>query len=85
MKIAKVTSGGQLSIPASVRKRWGTRRVALDDQGDRLVVTPLPEDPIAAARGALQGRLASSSDLREAARRNGDDAASRRRSSGKRP
>ena len=79
MKIAKVTSGGQLSIPASVRRRWGTRRVALDDQGDRLVVTPLPDDPIAAARGAFQGRLTSSSALREAARRDEAAAASRRR------
>jgi len=79
MKVAKVTSGGQLSIPASVRKRWGTRRVAIDDQGDRLVVTPLPDDPISAARGAFKGRLASSSDLRETARRDEAAAAPRRR------
>lgn len=79
MKIAKVTSGGQLSIPASVRKRWGTQRVAIDDQGDRLVVTPVPDDPIVAARGAFKGRLGSSNDLRRAARRDEAGAASRRR------
>lgn len=79
MRIAKVTTGGQVSLPASVRKRWGTLRVALDDQGDRLVVTPVPDDPIDAARGALQGRLGSSADLRRAARRDDTAAASRRR------
>jgi bifunctional DNA-binding transcriptional regulator/antitoxin component of YhaV-PrlF toxin-antitoxin module len=79
MRIAKVTSGGQLSIPAAVRKRWGTSRVAIDDQGDRLVVTPLPDDPISAARGVFRGRIASSSDLRETARRDEAAAASRRR------
>ncbi|MGH3025858.1 MAG: hypothetical protein ACRDLR_05395 [Gaiellaceae bacterium] len=41
----------------------------LDDQGDRLIVTPIPDDPIGAARGALRGRLGSSSDLRKVARR----------------
>jgi hypothetical protein len=49
--------------------------VALEDLGDRLVVRPLPEDPITAARGALKGRL-SSEGLRETARR--DEAAAER-------
>jgi hypothetical protein len=70
MKIAHVTTSGQLSIPAVIRRRWRTSRVALEDEGDRLVVTPLPDDPVAAARGALKGRIGPTTELREAARRN---------------
>jgi hypothetical protein len=75
--LGRITVGGQLSVPVSVRKRWGTSLVALDDQGDQLVVKPLPEDPIGAARGSLSGRTGASRDLRAAARR--DEAAARRR------
>jgi bifunctional DNA-binding transcriptional regulator/antitoxin component of YhaV-PrlF toxin-antitoxin module len=49
----RISKGGQISIPAAVRRRWGTSTVALDDQGDRLVIQPAPDDPIAAAEGAL--------------------------------
>jgi bifunctional DNA-binding transcriptional regulator/antitoxin component of YhaV-PrlF toxin-antitoxin module len=49
----KISKGGQLSIPATVRHRWATSTVVLDDQGDRIVIEPAPDDPIAAARGAL--------------------------------
>jgi bifunctional DNA-binding transcriptional regulator/antitoxin component of YhaV-PrlF toxin-antitoxin module len=52
-KRMRITRGGQISIPAAVRHRWGTSAVALEDQGDRLVIEPVPEDPIAAADGAL--------------------------------
>jgi AbrB family looped-hinge helix DNA binding protein len=49
----RITKGGQISIPAAVRHRWGTSTVTLDDQGDRIVIVPAPDDPIAAAEGAL--------------------------------
>src|SRR6202011_900087 len=32
----KISKGGQISIPATIRHRWGTSTVALDDQGDRV-------------------------------------------------
>jgi bifunctional DNA-binding transcriptional regulator/antitoxin component of YhaV-PrlF toxin-antitoxin module len=76
MKIRKITTGGQISLPADVRQRWGTRRVGVEDLGDRVVVTPIPDDPIAAARGALEGRIGSSR-LREQAR--SDEAAAEAR------
>ncbi|HUY98624.1 MAG TPA: AbrB/MazE/SpoVT family DNA-binding domain-containing protein [Verrucomicrobiae bacterium] len=50
----RITRGGQISIPAGVRRRWATERVAVEDQGDRLVVRPLPADPIGAAIGSLR-------------------------------
>jgi len=49
----RISKGGQISIPAAVRRRWGTSTVALDDQGDRIVIEPAPDDPIAAAEGSL--------------------------------
>jgi hypothetical protein len=61
-----------------VRKRWGTKSVALEDLGDRVIVRPLPDDPIAAARGALKGRLPSTVELRAKARRDEADAEARR-------
>jgi AbrB family looped-hinge helix DNA binding protein len=70
MRLAKVTTGGQVSIPAEVRRRWGTSRVAVEDRGDHVVLRPVPDDPIAAARGALKGKTNVTSDeLREHARR----------------
>lgn len=45
--------------------------VALEDQGDRLVIEPVPEDPIAAADGALADEFGTMDParLRRAARR----------------
>ena len=48
-----ISKGGQVSIPAAIRHRWGTSTVVLDDQGDRVVIEPAPDDPVAAAEGAL--------------------------------
>jgi bifunctional DNA-binding transcriptional regulator/antitoxin component of YhaV-PrlF toxin-antitoxin module len=49
MRIARISRGGQVSIPASVKRRWRTERVVIEDRGDELVVRPLPDDPIGAA------------------------------------
>lgn len=47
----RITGAGQVSIPAEVRHRWGTSTVAIEDEGDRIVLRPVPDDPIAALRG----------------------------------
>jgi bifunctional DNA-binding transcriptional regulator/antitoxin component of YhaV-PrlF toxin-antitoxin module len=52
-KLHKISKGGQISVPAPVRKRWGTESVLVEDHGDALVVRPVPDDPIEAAYGAL--------------------------------
>ena len=51
----RITRGGQISIPATIRHRWSTSTIVLDDQGSRIVIEPAPDDPIAAAEGALAG------------------------------
>lgn len=55
-KRMKISKGGQVSIPAPIRKRWGTTTIVLDDQGDQIVLKPAPDDPIAAAAGAFAGQ-----------------------------
>ena len=54
MKQARISRGGQVSIPAVVRHRWKTDRIMIEDRGDQVIVRPLPDDPIAAARGYLK-------------------------------
>ena len=49
----RISKGGQVSIPAHIRHRWGTLSITLEDQGSRVVLEPAPDDPIAAAEGAL--------------------------------
>lgn len=56
-KRLRISRGGQISIPAAIRHRWGTSTVVLEDQGDRIVLEPAPDDPIAAAEGALAREL----------------------------
>ncbi len=56
MPIVTVTPKGQVMIPASLRKRFGIkpgRKVSVEVEGDRLVVRPLPEDPVDALYGIL--------------------------------
>jgi hypothetical protein len=53
----RVSKGGQISIPAAIRHRWATSTVTLEDQGDRVVLEPAADDPIAAAEGALAGQF----------------------------
>jgi bifunctional DNA-binding transcriptional regulator/antitoxin component of YhaV-PrlF toxin-antitoxin module len=62
MRYLMISKGGQISVPAEVRKRWKTRRLQVEDRGDELVIRPAPEDPIAAVRGILKDRLPYSSD-----------------------
>jgi AbrB family looped-hinge helix DNA binding protein len=54
LTLMKVTQGGQISIPADVRRRWNTDRVVVIDTPDGLIVRPF--DPNAADR--LMGKYA---------------------------
>ncbi len=64
MRQAVISQGGQVSIPADVRRRWGTSRVIVEDRGDSLVLRPLPDDPIDAAMGSLAGPGPTSDEMR---------------------
>jgi bifunctional DNA-binding transcriptional regulator/antitoxin component of YhaV-PrlF toxin-antitoxin module len=79
MRVAKVTRGGQISIPSTIRRRWGTSTLTLEDLGDRIVLTPAPDDPITAARGALAGELSMGSERLRAEARTAEAAAAEHR------
>lgn len=52
MKI-RISKGGQISLPAQIRRRWATDALVVEDLGDRVVLRPIPRDPVAAAVGAF--------------------------------
>ena len=62
--IMRVTRNGQVSIPAAVRSRWGVDRVVVVDLGDRVVMRPVPDDPIGALRGKYRDRLPDTDSMR---------------------
>jgi bifunctional DNA-binding transcriptional regulator/antitoxin component of YhaV-PrlF toxin-antitoxin module len=51
---SRISKGGQVSIPAAVRRRWATDTVVIEDRGNEVVMRPLPADPVGAARGSLR-------------------------------
>lgn len=70
MKHLKISVGGQVSVPAEVRHRWGTSRLRFEDLGDRVVLSPAPDDPVRALRGAFAASDAlTAEEMRAQARR----------------
>ena len=58
MKVVTLTRGGQVSIPAEYRRTWTSNRVIVRETDQGLLLTPMPEDPLAAAAGSLKHLLA---------------------------
>jgi AbrB family looped-hinge helix DNA binding protein len=64
----RISSNGQVSIPAHIRRRWGATDVLVIDKGDRIIVRPVPIDPIAAVVGKYADSVPPSEELRRQAR-----------------
>jgi bifunctional DNA-binding transcriptional regulator/antitoxin component of YhaV-PrlF toxin-antitoxin module len=75
--VMKISSNGQVSIPAEARARWKSDRVLVVDLGDRVVVRPLPADPVADLEGKYRGRGPGTERARRQSRI--DDVARQRR------
>jgi len=75
--VMKVSSNGQVSIPAEARARWKADRVVVVDLGDRVVLRPLPDEPVGELRGRYRGRVGSGDRILRESR--SDDAARERR------
>ncbi len=69
-------------MPARIRHRWSGSTLSLEDHGDHVVLRPAPDDPVAAARGALKELAGdvTSEELRREAR--GEEAERERQRSG---
>lgn len=77
--VMKVSSNGQVSIPAEARSRWMVDRVVVVDLGDRVVMRPMPDDAVEALIGKYRGRGPSSTAARATARADATRAESRKR------
>jgi AbrB family looped-hinge helix DNA binding protein len=75
--VMKVSSNGQVSIPAEARTRWNVDQVVVVDLGDRVVLRPMPAEPVSELRGKYRRRGPSSDRIRGQSRI--DDAARGRR------
>ena len=50
----RISRGGQISLPAEIRRRWASDTLIVEDLGNRVVIRPMPADPIGAAVGAFR-------------------------------
>jgi hypothetical protein len=65
----RVTTSGQVSLPAEIRRRWNVSRVRLVDHGDHVTLEPIPDDVFAATIGMFADPAGPSSDEIQAAER----------------
>lgn len=77
--VMRVSANGQVSIPAETRARWRADRVVVVDLGDRVVVRPMPEDPVGELDGKYR-RRGPSTDRARRAERDAQAAAERHKS-----
>lgn len=61
----KITDGGQISVPAKLRKRWGSSYLTAEDRGDHLVLRPAPDDPVDAVYGIFAAEARGETELAE--------------------
>jgi bifunctional DNA-binding transcriptional regulator/antitoxin component of YhaV-PrlF toxin-antitoxin module len=64
MRVTRISQGGQIQVPAEVRRRWGTSNVVIEDLGDEISVRPVPDDPISLALRPLKGGRTSEEWMR---------------------
>jgi len=60
----RISKGGQVSVPAEVRHRWGTSTVEAEDRGHELVLRPAPDDPIEAVLGIFADTPLTADEVR---------------------
>jgi len=77
----KITNAGQVSIPAEIRERWGASNVLILDEGERIVLRPVSDNPMEAIRGILKGKTRADITAAEAKKlwRTEDNAAMERK------
>lgn len=59
MNIVKSTIKGQILIPATIRKKYHIEKdtpLRIYDEGTRIVIEPMPNDPIAEGKGMLSSK-----------------------------
>ncbi len=65
--VAHLTQRGHILVPEHLRRKLGLKpggKVHLAEEEGRLILTPVPPDPIQAATGFLKGKFSLTKDLR---------------------
>lgn len=75
---AKVTRNGQISLPAELRRRWGSGAVLVIDRGSYAIVRPVPDDVVSALHGAHAGPGPTPDEARAAERARDQETSTRR-------
>jgi AbrB family looped-hinge helix DNA binding protein len=68
MQVVTASSRGQIVIPKEIRKRLNIvagKRLAVKAEGDRVLLTPLPDDPVEAFCGIFQEKSSLTRALTE--------------------
>lgn len=68
---ARVSRNGQISLPAEIRRRWGAgpgTEVAIVDEGEYVIVVPIPDDIIGSLSGKYAGAGPTSDEMRAQSR-----------------
>lgn len=68
MPITQLSQKGQVLVPKALRRKLGLKpgaKVQLTEEEGRLILSPVPPDPIAAAAGFLTGSFSLTADLRQ--------------------
>ncbi|NJD69597.1 MAG: AbrB family transcriptional regulator [Candidatus Methylomirabilota bacterium] len=68
MPITQLSQKGQVLVPKAIRRKLGLKpgaKVQLTEEEGRLILSPVPTDPIAAATGFLTGSFSLTGDLRQ--------------------
>jgi len=66
MAVTHLSQKGQILIPRHLRRKLGLKpgdKIHLAEEPGRLVLTPVPPDPIQAATGFLKGKFSLTKDL----------------------
>jgi len=66
MVLVQVSQKGYILIPKKLRERYGVKpggKVQLIEDAGRLVIKPVPDDPIETACGFLEGDFSLAQDL----------------------
>jgi AbrB family looped-hinge helix DNA binding protein len=68
---ARVSRNGQISLPAELRRRWGSgpgAEVVVVDRGTYAIIRPIPDDVIGDLVGAYAGPGPTTDEMRAATR-----------------
>lgn len=75
MQIVTASSRGQIVIPKKIRNRlniFAGKKLSIRTDGDQVILTPLPDNPVEAFCGIFEGKYSLTRSLIEARKKDKD-------------